>query len=137
MDTAQQDSLIAALTEARIPAENHEFIREITKRTGITACRFVDQTGKPYVVATRQDGRPPLHIYYGATNGFTSEDETIRIAPDSVGRGPSSRKGTWYILHPVNEARVGTERAKNVRRKAELCECGMEKSVTGVCGSCD
>ena len=130
------DSLIAALFEAGIPSENHEFIRDLTNAVGVAGYRFVDQAGKPYVVATRHDGHRDLHIYYGATNGFTSEEETIRIAPHAVGRGPSSRKGTWYVLHPVNQARVGVAQPRNVRRKASRCECGMELSLTGVCGSC-
>lgn len=97
-------SLIAALSEARIPAENHAFIHEITQATGVAGYRVVHHVGKSYVVATRCDSGPALHIEYGATNGFTSEEETIQIAPDAVGRGPSSRKGTWYVLHPVNQA---------------------------------
>lgn len=60
-----------------------------------------------------------------------------RVAPHAVRRGASSRKGTWYVLHPVNLARVGDERSRDVRRKAPYCECGMELSLTGVCGSCD
>lgn len=131
------DSLIAALSEARIPIENHSFIRSITQAADVGGYRVVDQTGKPYVAAARRDGSRDLHIYYGATNGFASEEETIRIAPDAVGRGPSSRKGTWYVLHPVNQARVGNERPQNVRRKAGFCDCGMELSLTGACGSCD
>ncbi|ORW57749.1 hypothetical protein AWC21_18370 [Mycolicibacterium peregrinum] len=131
------DSLIAALSEARIPAENHEFIRDLIDAVGIDGYRVVDQPGKPYVAAARHDGGRDLHIYYGATNGFVSEAEAMRFAPDAVGRGPSSRKGTWYVLHPVNQARVGGERARNVRRTPTYCDCGMELSLTGVCSSCD
>lgn len=139
MNTSSQssDSLSSALSEARIPVENHEFIRGITDAVGVDSYRVVDQAGKPYVVATRHDGSRDLHIYYGATNGFASEDETMRIAPHAIGRGASSRKGTWYVLHPVNQARVGSERSRDVRRKATYCDCGMELSLTGVCGSCD
>lgn len=131
------ESLIAALREARIPAENHDFIRGIVNATGVDHFRVVDQTGKPYVAAARRDGSRDLHIYYGATNGFESEEESIRIAPAAVGRGPSSRKGTWYVLHPLNKARVAGERPRNIRRKAGLCDCGMELSLTGACGICD
>jgi len=131
------DSLIAALSEARIPAENHAFIREITNAAGIAGYRVVHHVGKSYVVATRCDGDRDLHIESGATNGFSSEDEAIRIAPNAVGLGPSSRKGTWYVLHPLNQARAGGERSRDVRRKATFCVCGMELSLTGVCSSCD
>ncbi|MBU9763539.1 hypothetical protein FR943_06745 [Mycobacterium sp. TNTM28] len=131
------DSLIAALSEARIPVENHAFIRDMTNAVGISGYRVVHHVGKSYVVATRCAGGRDLHIEYGATNGFDSEAEALHIAPNAVGRGPSSRKGTWYVLHPVNQARVGSERSRDVRRKAALCDCGMELSLTGVCGSCD
>lgn len=125
------------MSEARIPAENHAFIREITKAADIIGYRVVHHVGKSYIVATRRDGGRDLHIEYGATNGFNSEDEAIRIAPNAVGWGPSSRKGTWYVLHPVNKARVTGERSRDVRRKATFCACGMEMSLTGVCGNCN
>ena len=139
MSTSDQtsDSLIVALSEARIPGANHEFIRRITAAVGIAGYRVVHNVGKSYVVATRRDGGRDLHIEYGYTNGFISEDETIRVAPDAVGRGPSSRKDTWYVAHPVNQVRDGSERSRDVRRQARLCSCGMELSLTGVCGSCD
>jgi hypothetical protein len=130
--------LIAALNKAEIPAPNHEFIQQMAGAVGIVGYRVVDQPGKPYVIATRRDGLRDLHIYYGATNGFATEDEAIRIAGDAVGRGESgSRKGTWYVLHPVNQARPAGKRSQNDRREADICGCGMQRSLTGVCGSCD
>lgn len=131
-------SLIAALTEAKIPVANHEFIGQMTRAVGIVEYRVVAQPGKPYVIAKRRDGRRDLHIYYGATNGFDSEDEVVRVAGDAVGRGKSgSRKGTWYVLHPVNEARPALSPSQTDRREADICQCGMQRSLTGVCDSCD
>ena len=105
---------------------------------GIVGYRVVEQPGKPYVIATRRDGLRDLHIYHGATNGCSSEDEVIRIAGDAVGRRESgSRKGTWCVLHPVNQARPAGKRSKNDRRDAGICGCGMQRSLTGVCDSCD
>ena len=131
-------SLIAALTKAEIPAANHEFIQQMTRAVGIVGYRVVEQPGKPYVIATRRDGLRDLHIYHGATNGFASEDEVIRIAGDAVGRRESgSRKGTWCVLHPVNQARPAGKRSQNDRREADICGCGMQRSLTGVCDSCD
>jgi len=131
------ESLVAALSQARIPAANHEFIRQITNAAGIESYRVVEQPGKPYVIATRGNGLRDLHIYYGATNGFSSEYEVIGLAGREMDRGESSsRKGTWYVLHPVNDARVGGERSRDVRRAAAFCECGMQLSLTGVCSSC-
>ncbi|OBY29616.1 hypothetical protein [Mycolicibacter kumamotonensis] len=139
MYTADQhsDSLLAALAKAKIPSDNHEFIRKFTTAIGIAGYRTVEEADKPYVIASRRDGRPDLHIYYGYTNGFTSEDEIVRIAGSGVGRSPSSRKGTWYVEHPTNRVRAGSERSRDVRREAGFCACGMQLSLTGACASCD
>jgi hypothetical protein len=131
-------SLISALKQARIPAANHDFIEQLARVVGIVGYRVVERPGKPYVIATRRDGQRDLHIYYGATNGFDSEDEVVRIAGNAVGRGKSgSRKGTWFVLHPVNQARPAGKRSHNAPREAAICDCGMQLSLTGVCGSCD
>ncbi|MGP4054902.1 hypothetical protein ACTWP6_08780 [Mycobacterium sp. 4D054] len=131
------DSLLAALTKTRIPAGNHEFIRKLTQAVGIADFRAVVREDKSHVVARRRDGRPDLHIYYGYTNGFTSTDEIRSVAgPGVVGR-PSSRKGTWYVEHPINHVRPAGERSRDVRRQSGFCRCGMQLSLTGVCDSCD
>ncbi|MBV5246750.1 MULTISPECIES: hypothetical protein [Mycolicibacterium] len=131
-------SLTAALSSARVPAANYEFIREMTDAVGIAHYRFVDQPGKPYVIATRRDGLRDLHIYYGATNGFYSEDDIVRIFGDEADRRLSgSRKGTWCVIHPVHQSRPPGAPSRDVRREGTLCDCGMQRSLTGVCGSCD
>lgn len=131
-------SLTAALSAARIPAANHDFIRAFTTAIGIAEYHYVNQPGKPYVVAMRRDGGLPLHIYYGATNGFYSEEEVIRIAGSAVDRRESgSRKGTWCVEHPVNQSRPPGPPSRDVRREGTICACGMQRSVTGVCPSCD
>ncbi|HEY9267106.1 MAG TPA: hypothetical protein VIQ11_21130 [Mycobacterium sp.] len=131
------DSLPAALAKARIPAANHEFIQRFTAAIGIVDYRAVVKLDKPYVVARRRVGAPDLHIFYGYTTGFNSHEEIVRVAgSDAVGR-PSTRKGTWYVEHPVNHVRPGGERSRDVRRKAGFCDCGMQLSLTGVCDSCD
>jgi hypothetical protein len=39
---------------------------------------------------------------------------------------------------PTTEVvRPGNARSADVRREAAFCDCGMQKSVTGVCSSCD
>ncbi|MGW0160321.1 hypothetical protein ACWDUN_13490 [Mycobacterium sp. NPDC003323] len=131
------DSLVEALTKARITTENHAFIRQITEAVGITTYRAVD-TAKPHVVATRRDGRRDLHIYYGYTVGFGSEEEIVGLLGDSVGRKPSSSpRGTWYVEHPANRIYSTNTRSRDVRRAAQRCSCGLELSLTGVCASCD
>jgi len=64
--------------------------------------------------------RPDLRIYYGYTNGFTSEHEIVRIAGSGAERARSSRKGTWYVEHPTNRVRLGGEgeRSRDIRREA-------------------
>lgn len=139
MATPEQtsDSLLAALGKARIPTENHDFIRRLTDAVGIVEYFAIDSSDKPYVVAKRRDGRPDLHIFYGYTTGFVSEDEGVRMAGGGGACRPSSRKGTWYVEHPVNNIRPGTERSRDIRRQAPFCTCGMQLSLTGVCPSCD
>lgn len=63
MTTADQpsDSLIAAMTKARIPADNHEFICRLTTAIGVTEYRAVAGPDKLYVIARRRDGLPDLH----------------------------------------------------------------------------
>lgn len=53
------------MTKARIPAENHEFIRRITTAVGIGDYHAKVRPETPYVIGKRRDGRPDLHIYYG------------------------------------------------------------------------
>jgi exodeoxyribonuclease-3 len=139
MDTAHEpsDSLISALTKARIPPSNHAFIRQFTTAIGIVEFQALVRPDKPFVRATRRDGLPDLHIHYGYTNGFTSEEEIIRSAGTGAERAPSSRKGTWYVAHPTNQVRPGGERLKNIQREANYCGCGMQLSLTGVCANCD
>ena len=138
MTTADQPSgsLVAALAKARIPVENHDFIRRCVAAMGIAEYRVM-LTSQPHVIAKRRDGGRDLHIYYGYTNGFSGEEEIVRVAGRGVGRGPSSRKGTWYVEHPTTRVHPGEQRRRDVRREAGFCGCGMQLSVTGMCGSCD
>lgn len=131
------DSLVGALSKARVPAENHEFIRRLTTAVGIAGYQAVANVDKPYVRARRQDGLPDLHTYYGYTNGFASEEEVIRFAGSAAGRGTSSRKGTWYVAHPTNQVRSGSKRSADVRRESGFCStCFVQLPLTGVCGEC-
>ena len=130
------DSLLAALSKAKIPSENHAFITQFTSVIGITGYTAVDGSN-PYVRAVRRDGLPDLYINWGFTNGFVSEDEIVRAAGRGVERKQSSRKGTWYVAHPLTRVHAGSPRSQDVRREASRCRCGMELSLTGVCASCD
>jgi hypothetical protein len=129
------ESLTEALAKAQIPSENHEFIRHLTNAVGIAKYRAVVTIGKTYVTAVRRDGQKDLHISYGYTNGF-SEEELIRIAAGAT-RGASSRKGTWYVEHPLTKVRPGSARSLDKRREGAFCGCGMQLSLTGACANCD
>jgi hypothetical protein len=137
--TAEQppDSLLAAMAKARIPADDHQFIRRVTAAIGIAEYRAVLGPDKPYIVAKRRDGLPDLHIYHGYTTGFITEQEIAGVADRGAGRGPSSRKGTWYVEHPDSRVRLGGKRSGDVRREGRFCTCGMQLSLTGVCVNCD
>lgn len=139
MATPEQssESLISAMKWARIPAENHAFVKRIVDAVGIAEYRAAGTTDKPYVIARRRDGRADLHIAWGYTNGFGSEDEIVRIVGEGAERRPSSRKGTWLVEHPTTRVHQRNDRARDVRREADFCGCGMQRSVTGVCGMCD
>ena len=100
------DSLLAALTKARIPTGNHEFIRQFLQNVGIAGLEAVVRDDKPYVIARRSDGLLDLRIFHGFTNGFTSADEIRRVAGPGAVCGPSTRaKGTWYVEHPITQVR--------------------------------
>jgi len=135
---AQPDSLISALTKARIPVANHQFIGRFAAAANIAGYHLVERSDKPYVIARRSDGLPDLHIHYGYTTGFTSEDDVVQCAGTEAKRGPSSsRKTTWYVAHPVNRVRPDGATSRHTGRpSAGICSCGMELPVTGVCGSC-
>ena len=128
-------SLHGALSKAQIPTENHEFIRRVASTVGITDYRVVG-AGTRYIRATRREGGPDLHIYWGYTNGFTSEEEAVGVAGTAV-RGASSRKGTWYVEHPVTKVRPVSTRSASVRREGGFCNCGMQLSLTRICSNCD
>ncbi len=125
------------MNKVRIPTENYEFIRQITTAIGIASFCAITEPDHPYVRADRSDGLPSLRIYYGFTNGFTSEAEGLRAAGDGAECKPSLRNGTWYVAHPVTKIRAAGSKPRDTRREAEFCDCGMQLSLSGVCSSCD
>ncbi|BBX66564.1 hypothetical protein [Mycolicibacterium psychrotolerans] len=136
MSDSSPDSLLSALAKAKIPADNHAFIQKLMTAVGIVGYRAVVRADKSHVVAERRDGRRALHIFYGYTSGFDSQEEIVRFTGNAVGK-PSSRKGTWYIEHPTNRVSPTSDRSRDVRRTGAQCACGMQLSLTGVCASCD
>ena len=75
----------------------------------IASYRAIVNPNKPYVIASRRDGLRDLHIYYGYTTGFTSEEEIARLFGAGAGSDVNSPKGTWWVEHPVNRLRPSGE----------------------------
>jgi hypothetical protein len=132
------DSLLSALTKARITSENHQFIRRLTDRVGISSYAVVD-SDKPYVRAIRIDGHRDLHINWGYTGGFISREDALRACGGAGDVAPSgSIKGTWYVTHPVNRVHTRSGHTRKVQREAGFCAtCSQQLPLTGVCGNCD
>lgn len=139
MTTADEpDSLLSALAQARIPAGNHDFIRQFTAAIGITSYRAVVKPDKPYIKAKRSDGLRELHIYYGYTNGFASKEEIVAATGSAAGCGLSTRKPTWFVKHPLTNVIPGGERSLSVGREAEQCpHCHQTMPLSGICDNCD
>ena len=141
MTTADEppESLISALTKARIPAGNHEFIQQITDAIGIATYTAVVRPDKPYVKAKRSDGGRELHIYYGYTNGFATKDEVVAATGAGSSQcGPSTRKPTWFVKHPLSSVNPGAERSLSIGREGSQCPtCHQTMPLSGVCDNCD
>jgi hypothetical protein len=134
----QPDSLVSALAKARIPAENHDFIRRFTTSIGIADYRAMVSADKPHVIANRRDDLPELHIYSGYTNGFTSKDEIVSAAGLAARCARSTRKPTWYVEHPATKVRAGGARSLSVGREGEQCDrCHQQMPLSAVCDNCD
>lgn len=137
-DSDPFDSLLSALTKAQITTDNHDFIRQLTTTVGIASYRVIGGD-KPYVIATRRDGLRDLHIHWGFTAGFPSEDDARRAGGDVGTVAPSSSvKGTWYVTHPVNRVYSGSARTKKTHREAGFCaSCNEQLPLMGICANCD
>ncbi|MGO2747006.1 hypothetical protein [Microbacterium sp.] len=128
------ESLDQALQSFRVPLENHALIRRFVETVGISA---LYQTSG-YIKAVRSGGGPDLHIAYGWSGGFISEDEVIDVAGD-VHRWESSRKGLWGITHPANRgsASAGASSSREHRDYGTCPECFMTFHANGSCGCSD
>ena len=135
------DSLIAALSKARIPLDNHKYVERLMGAVGIREYRAVPTSDKPHVVAVRADGLPDLRIYSGYTIGFTTGEEARRVGfgSDTIRASDDAGK-IWLVSHPVHgdlDKRGPADQTK--RRDPGKCpRCGIyELSVSGKCPSCD
>jgi hypothetical protein len=139
MNTAgrSRDSLVAALSAARIPAANHGYIRRLTDIIGISECNFVAASER-YVRALRKDGTGELRIYSGYTLGF-SEEEATRLGAGADTVRQSSKSKAWFISHPVHgDLELRGPIARKTQRDAAVCGgCGEQKSLSGACFNCD
>lgn len=133
LDGRRYASLAHALESRNIPRENHDLIKRFTAALAISA--YYERGS--YIKAVRSDGGPPLHINFGWTNGFRSEDEVIRAAGNDAERWRSARgRGQWGVSHPANKMRSG-EKAKPTRRQFGSCPtCHLALPATGRCDDC-
>lgn len=133
------DSLLSALGKARIPSENHAFIKRMTDAVGISQYRAVG-AAEPYVAATRRDSRHELRIYSGYTIGFTTEDEARRVGAGAEVIRPSYKiKGVWLVSHPKHGhlGRRDMGSSKSAREAAICPTCFQELPRTLICSNCD
>lgn len=133
-------SLDEALRDKRYPLENDAIVKQIC--TGIGIEGFYETTG--YIKAARRDGKPALHIYYGETRGFVSEEEIVQAVGTTPRRATSEeRKGAWRVSHP-QQALTGWGSGdglsgRTAARSYGQCGdpvCGMSLTATGECGTC-
>lgn len=127
------DSLTQALTNQGIPIENWHLIQRVVTRVGISS--YESTTG--YLKATRDDGGPDLHIYYGYTGGFISEDEILEAVGD-VDRWLYEKRNLWSVGHPLNRSRGGgTSQLGEDSKPRPVCpDCFLTVPATGKCDGC-
>lgn len=130
----QYDSLDLALTGKRIPRENWPLIRRITEYIGVRGYQLASN----YVKAGRSNGGPDLHIYYGYTGGFMSEQEAINAAGDVERWQFDGRGGLWSILHPENKTREGGGgNSRRAHRESAVCpNCYLTVPSNNICDTC-
>jgi len=128
-------SLTEALAAYQVPVENHAIVKRICAHLGIE--RFVEGPAN-YFKAVRPDGDLDLHIAYGFTNGFASEEEARAAAGEGAALSPSSRgKGRWYAEHPTNQiGDQGGGAAKKQRDFGQCSVCQMALPASGECDNC-
>lgn len=128
-------SLTEALTAYQVPVENHSLVKRICAHLGIE--RFVEGPAG-YFKGIRPDGDLDLHIAFGYTNGFASEEEARAAAGEGAVLSPSSRgRGRWYAEHPTNQ--IGDQGGGEPRRQRDfgVCDtCQMALPASGECDNC-
>jgi hypothetical protein len=129
-------SLDAAFEDKKIPMENRGFIRSFLDALPIAAYHEASS----HIAATRTDSPHPMHVSYGYTTGFRSEQEVLDVVGDVERWRSGSRKKVWGVAHPVNKIRAGGEStaAADARPVAHCPTCGLQlPSAGGTCVYCD
>jgi len=125
-------SLNEALRTHQIPLENWDFITGLTTEIGVSAYYGTAS----YIKAVRNAGAPDLHIHYGWTNGFRSEEEARHATGDTTSTWPSGRgTGQWGVTHPLHgHPSTGTRETRSERRDFGTCpRCNTQFSADGSC----
>ncbi|QNK52669.1 hypothetical protein H7F30_14075 [Dermacoccus sp. PAMC28757] len=125
-------SLDHVLTAKGIPHENWPLIRSITEYIGILDCELTSS----YIKARRLDVGPDLHIYYGYTSGFVSEQEAANAAGDFDRWQSTARSGLWGVTHPDNKIREGGTSSRARHEPAVCPNCYLTVPSNGVCDTC-
>lgn len=129
-------SLDAALRDHHLPLENDPQIRHFVTVLGITD--FYKRSS--YVKAVRPPGTRgrALHIHYGYTNGFASEEEA-RVAAFGVANPWKSKRG-WGVTHLENMMRSRNRKSAKKRGTSappQFCPIhGHQLPATGRCDDC-
>lgn len=129
-------SLDAALRDNHLPLENDPQIRHFVSALGITD--FYRRSG--YIQARRPAGAPgrALHIHYGYTNGFASEEEALDAAFGIADPWKSNRG--WGVTHLENM--IGSRNRQSAKKRGasalpQFCPIhGHQLPATGRCDDC-
>ena len=130
------DALERVLAERQMPLENQRFLRPVVAAIGIAQYELTAS----YIKAIRADGGPDLHIYYGYTGGFVSEQEVVDAVGDRADRWLYAQRDLWSVEHPVNKIRTEGGRGSGGSGSVQtsVCPtCFIQLPATGVCDSCE
>ena len=130
------DALERVLAERQMPLENQRFLRPVVAAIGIAQYELTAS----YIKAIRADGGPDLHIYYGYTGGFVSEQEVVDAVGDRADRWLYAQRDLWSVGHPVNKIRTegGSRSGGSGPVQTPVCPtCFIQLPATGVCDSCE
>jgi len=124
------------MDDFNLPLENRDFVRAFVNAIGITGCEVTPS----YIKAVRTDGKRPLNIAPGWSNGFIDEAEARAATGDTMPVWDEpTRKGVWGVSHPINWiGRNGSSTRNGKPVDFGLCPVhGQQLAGTGKCWMCE